>query len=673
MTTEFHSSAQSELAPAGRATDFRSDIDGLRAIAIVLVVAYHAGVPGFSGGFVGVDVFFVISGYLITRILLRETTTGSRVVLRQFWAKRIRRLVPALAAMVIVTLGASALILSPFEWQNLPKDAAAAGLYVSNVVFARAEVGYFDVHGIESPLLHTWSLGVEEQFYVLWPLLFIGTALVVQATVRRRRALLSLFGAGAVVSFTLSLWLTRRGSPWAFFSLPTRAWEFAAAGILAGVAVPHFARRHIGTVLHVLGLALLAAAVVLFNGNDPYPGFRAVVPVAATLTLIVAGAASTPMTTINRVLASPPMQWLGRLSYSWYLWHWPAMILAAAWLDHDTTAVRAIAGLAALIPAAAAHRWIENPVRFSKHLSVSPIRTIALGVGVTAVVVVTSIGFALHSSRVEGTTRFKELAAVRAAPRGLQCAATARSSSGIEYCLDGDLESPTTVMLVGDSHARQWMAAFAESAKRLHLRLAVRELSVCPSIPIRVTSFEGIEKTDCAAFRDDTLALIQELKPQAVVLSNYRGYGDQILRPDGTHAAGDEQVRLWQSAFSEQVTQLRALGTTVGVVNDNPRLAVDPLVCMSRPGNTEATCRPSRKDSLIAVAPFERAETMVLNGIKDIASFGATDEICNATSCDLRQGSTYVFVDRDHLTAAWTLRHSELVDPFLRELALPAS
>ena len=525
------------------------------------------------------------------------------------------------------------------------------------------------MHGVESPFLHTWSLGVEEQFYLLWPLLFVGVALVARSALRRRRSLLALFGASAVVSFALSLWLTRRGSPWAFFSLPTRAWEFAAAGILAGATVPRqLQHRHVRTGAYVTGLLLLGAATVLFHGGDPYPGVRALVPVAATLLLILAGSVSAPASTITRVLSLAPVQRLGRLSYSWYLWHWPIMIVAVAWLDRDTTTVRVAAGLLALAPAAAAYRWVENPVRFHSRLVVSPVRTIAMGVGVTALVIGASFTFRSYSAHELASDGYRELAAVKDGPRGLDCDPPERSATGIEYCVGGDPTSSTTVMLIGDSHAMQWSRAFSASAERLHVRLVVRAMSVCPSIPLRVTSFEGIEKPDCAAYRNDTRSLIDELRPDAVVVSDYRGYADQILRPDGAHADPAEQAELWRTAFAEQMAAFQELGVRVGVVVDNPRLAFDPLVCMSRRGNSEQSCRPSRADALARVIPFERAEQRVLQQTGEVPTFGVTDRICDDAACDLRQNGAFVFRDRDHLAAAWTMQHSRLIDPFLKEL-----
>ena len=649
---------------------FRPDIDGLRTIAIVLVVAFHAHVPGFGGGFIGVDVFFVISGYLISRNLLAESASGQPVRLLDFWAKRIRRLVPALALMVIATLALSALILSPFEWTDLPREAGAAALYVSNILFATAETSYFDVRGGESPFLHTWSLGVEEQFYVVWPLLFLAVAWLVRRPDGRKRTLLCLFGAGATVSFALSLWLTQRGSPWAFYSLPTRAWEFAAAGLLAGIVVPAALRgRRAQVAGYATGFILLGAATLAFRGDQPYPGLRAVVPVAATLLLLVAGESSdSPPSPLHRALAARPMQWVGRVSYSWYLWHWPAMILAVAWLDRDSTPIRVTAGLLALPIAGAAHHWVENPLRFSAWLTTSRARTVAMGAGVTLLVVVAAVGFARYSDRALTSDRYAELVATKDAHRGLDCAVDERSPSGIDYCLDGDLGASRTIMLIGDSHARQWMAAFADGAESADARLAVRWKSVCPSLPVRVTSFEGIESADCAAFRTETLRLVEELRPDVVVVANYSGYRDQILTGDGSDADRAEQAEIWADGFAEHLEGLQGSGARIGVVVDNPRLETDPLVCLSRRGNTEEECQPTRSAALAATAPFQSAEADVMERIGGITTFGVTDRICDSDRCDLIQGSDFVFVDRDHLSVAWTMGQDALIANFFSDL-----
>jgi peptidoglycan/LPS O-acetylase OafA/YrhL len=211
-------------APAGPRR-FRGDIDGLRAVAIVLVVGYHALIPGFHGGFIGVDVFFVISGFLITRNLLSESTRTGRVALMTFWAKRIRRLVPALALMVVVVVALALIVLPSLDWPSVADQARAALLYVSNLVFARQATDYFGGDISTSLFLHTWSLGVEEQFYLLWPLLVGGACLLVRGRERRllRPVLIVGFGVTFVVSLSLCVHLTSTGSAFAFFGLPSRA------------------------------------------------------------------------------------------------------------------------------------------------------------------------------------------------------------------------------------------------------------------------------------------------------------------------------------------------------------------------------------------------------------------------------------------------------------------
>ena len=220
-------------------------------------------------------------------------------------------------------------------------------------------------------------------------------------------------------------------------------------------------------------------------------------------------------------------------------------------------------------------------------------------------------------------------------------------------------------MLIGDSHARQWMAAFADGAKKSEARLVVRWKSVCPSIPVRVTSFEGIESADCATFRTETLQLVEELRPDVVVVANYSGYRDQILTGDGSDADRAEQAEIWADGFAEHLEGLQGSGARIGVVVDNPRLETDPLVCLSRRGNTEEECQPTRSAALAATAPFQSAEADVMERIGGITTFGVTDRICDSDRCDLIQGGDFVFVDRDHLSVAWTRRHVDHVAAFL--------
>ncbi len=282
---------RSPTAPTGsRAADriasFRSDLDGLRAVAIVLVVGYHIGLTGFDGGFVGVDVFFVLSGFLITRNLLGELDRRD-VSLTRFWAKRIRRLMPALTLVTVMTLAASMLVLTPFDWAATARDGLASLFYVSNITFAQQSLNYF-AGGVErSPFLHTWSLSVEEQFYLVWPIAFAVLARLVRSPGVRRAVLGLLFASTSAVSFLLAMKLTARGTPWSFFSLPTRAWEFGLAGLLALVArSPRFTSGpQAASVVAGCGGVLLAVSLLVLDGSSRHPGMVTLLPVTGTLQL----------------------------------------------------------------------------------------------------------------------------------------------------------------------------------------------------------------------------------------------------------------------------------------------------------------------------------------------------------------------------------------------------
>ena len=295
-------------------TSFRPDIQGLRALAVLFVVFYHARFPFFSGGYVGVDVFFVISGYLISGLLLREMERTGSIALLNFYARRIRRLLPAASVMLLATMVMARLWLSPLEQVELAPSVFFSAVYASNLWFASRATDYLagDVH--DNLLLHTWSLSVEEQFYLVWPALILLAARIRVARQLRTRVLVAmavLFG----VSLGIGLWVTKVSQPWAFFGSPMRAWEFAAGG-LAFMLTRRVARWPDGirNGLVALGFAVTVCAVLLFDDRTPFPGLAALVPVGGTALMIVAGTGRGFMT---RWLGTPVMQLIGNISYSW--------------------------------------------------------------------------------------------------------------------------------------------------------------------------------------------------------------------------------------------------------------------------------------------------------------------------------------------------------------------
>jgi peptidoglycan/LPS O-acetylase OafA/YrhL len=366
----------------GRELDrgFRPDIEGLRALAVIAVVVYHARLLGVHGGFVGVDVFFVVSGFLITRLILDELASTGRLSLRSFWARRARRLLAASALVVAATALGSHLVLAPLTQRSVVTDVVAAATFTSNFVFAGRLGSYFGAQLAEStpsPLLHFWSLAVEEQFYLCWPPLLV---LLTRRPRQYRRLVLTTVVILGGLGFVLAAWMTPRAPSWAFFLLPTRMGELLAGALLAVVGsrvrrIPAGVRA----ALAWAGLAVVVWACFGFDEAMPWPGTAVLVPVLGTMAVIVGGSVTRLAWTPARPLRARGLQWIGRHSYALYLWHWPLLVLADArwgplnWVQR-VVAVAVAVGLSAL-----SFRYVENPARHARALVTRPARSLAFG------------------------------------------------------------------------------------------------------------------------------------------------------------------------------------------------------------------------------------------------------------------------------------------------------
>ncbi|HUR77147.1 MAG TPA: acyltransferase family protein, partial [Acidimicrobiales bacterium] len=466
---------------------FRRDIEGLRAVAVVVVMAYHAGVPRFTGGFVGVDVFFVISGFLITGLLLRDTERSAWARIRHFYARRVRRIVPAATLVILVTLAGAAMLQNPLLQPAARDDAVSAMFFFSNFRFHHLATDYFHQGAAPSLFQHFWSLSVEEQFYIVWPALLVVVS--VGAAVRRRGALAVVTAVG-VASFVLGWRLTSRDPSFAFFLLPTRAWELCAGAGLALIGDRVRMTTAASRVVRAVGLGLIVAAVFGFDNATPFPGAAGLLPVAGSALVIAAGMPSGDHE--GRVLTPGIMQLGGRCSYSLYLWHWPALMLYAlrrpSILTNWREAVIVLATVA--VPGAlVSYHVVERP--FRSQFNRRPDRQSLLA----GVVIAAVFGLALfpygaaaattldagQRARVTGVTpdhatpfvpsnmeptlngarKFREVVAA------LDCQRTPLG------CVTGDPNATTTVVLYGDSYADHWALAFALLGRRQHWRIEI--------------------------------------------------------------------------------------------------------------------------------------------------------------------------------------------------------
>ncbi len=364
---------------------FRPDIEGLRALAVLLVIAAHAGFGLFAGGYVGVDVFFVLSGFLITGLLLKAHDSRGRISLADFYARRVRRILPASTLVLLVTVLASFAALGAYSATRIAGDAQWASLFAANVAFIQQKTNYLNAELPPSPLQHFWTLGVEEQFYAVWPLAMI----VIGSVARRiplRRKLGVVLCAGIAASLAWCIAQTASNATAAYFSPLTRAWELGAGALLAVIA-PHLLRlpRLLGVVMSVGGVLAILAAGLTFTTLTPFPGVAAVLP-AGGAALAVAGGTIAPGDGVERVLRLGVFQWLGKLSYSLYLWHWPLLTIPREYQGSDLgLGETLLLCLLAVALAALTFRVLEHPIRSSRWLKQQPpLLSVALGLCLVA-------------------------------------------------------------------------------------------------------------------------------------------------------------------------------------------------------------------------------------------------------------------------------------------------
>ena len=685
----------------------RTDIEGLRAIAVLAVLLFHAGVPGLAGGYVGVDVFFVVSGFLITSLLVTEKESSGSISLSSFYARRVRRLLPVSAVVAISTLISSWIWLEPLRLRGLANDVLAVATFSSNFVFAHRGADYLQSTLPPSPLQHYWSLAVEEQFYVVWPLLIallcIGATATSRFSIRARVAVVST--VVAVVSFVLCMQMMDSSQPWAFFSPHTRAFELAVgavAAVLPMVTAKWF--RSVSAVMAWIGLIGIVVAVIRFDETTKFPGPWALLPVIATA-LVLRGGMATQWAP-NAALQLAPFQWLGSRSYSAYLWHWPILIVVAAGFNRELSVTDGLVCTAiALGLSEFSYRLVENPIRHD--ISIRGLRAAAMataiivlvaGAGVLArnnpptitagpdATTPTLIGDTTIPSGLAATTTTLVPTAPTLPPQGkpVQAIVEAASKTGLpgnltpglsraisdmpiiynnnchagfsairpKNCVFGNKDSAIVVGLYGDSHAAQWFPALEKVAIKRNWKLITYTKRGCPPAEIPTySSVLGKVYKECAPWRRNVLDQMVTDGVQVVFVAHF----DRLLSASTKKPMWQKE---WREAMKGTVAELEDRGIKPILVQDTPYPGQDVPTCLSRSYTNIQQCSPSvtaayRADMHEMLVDFDREGQQVL---------WVKKWFCTALSCPTVVGNVLVYRDDNHMTVTYASLIAPLLD-----------
>ncbi|MEU5719074.1 acyltransferase family protein [Streptomyces sp. NPDC020403] len=675
---------------AGHAA-LRLDIQGLRAVAVSLVALSHAGVTQVAGGYIGVDVFFVISGFLITALMLREHAKEGRIGLGRFYARRALRLLPASTLVVMATLAGSWLFLGPLRFADYAKDAIASAWYVVNFRLAETGTDYFNTDVPPSPFQHFWSLAVEEQFYLIWPIL-----LIVALKVFRRRVLLGIpLFVLAAASFAVNLHLTETSPAWAYFGSQGRIWELAVGALLALAAHRlHEIPQAIAAVLSWAGLAAIAYGAVVFDDSTVFPGYNAVVPVIGAAAVLACGSAGGRYGA-GALLSLRPAVWVGGISYAWYLWHWPLILLvpaAAGFGEHGR--LRLAAALCGIPLAWLTLRLVENPMRFHRALKTRTGRGLTVGLSLSAVAALAAVVAAqfppgLASGSAHQDTRetldgasdpqaaltrllgeridklpsnlspsMHDVAYKRTAVVTDDCALTTFDVVQTQPCLYGDTKGEHSVVLFGDSHIAQWFPAMDAIAKKYHWRLYVFTKNSCKVSQITIEGNPGQPYATCDTWRDVSIEKIRKMQPELVITSSSQS---AKLWGDGDIA------EVWGKGQAETYRMLQQGRTRVLTLLDSPWPKSNAVDCAVAHPDDLAACARDRSEAdrnpAVTKAILAAAEA------QHVATIDPYDWICAPSgNCPIVVGNTMVYRDYGHLADAYVEALTPLVEDRLLNL-----
>jgi peptidoglycan/LPS O-acetylase OafA/YrhL len=661
-----------------QAADYRADIDGLRGVAIALVCLFHAEVPPFTGGFVGVDVFFVISGFVITGVLLKDLQQG-RLSLKGFFLRRIRRLAPALAFLLLTCLVVFSLIYPPGYLRDFGASVVSQSLFVSNIYFWRTAT-YFGTPAEARPLLHTWSLSIEEQFYLIYATAFVILARFQRATLLRTLA------AALLLSLAVAIVATIPEPNASFFLLPTRAWELLA-GALAAVWLdangPGLAANSLtANVVAACGLIAIVASAALYSTATPFPYLYACLPVAGAVALAWV---SRPSLTAS-LLASKPVVLVGKISYSLYLWHWVCLALER-WITFGApTAIERAAAILASVPiACASWRFIESPIRQKRVLGSD--RAIVVFAAVATAVAVLFGCLAYYSDGFPGRAR----AALAGFQRPVRSAREHecyddRSRGTVRFCEIGSPDSPVSFIAIGDSHALSLLPTLEALAAQHHLRGVFGGTSGCPPFLGVTPRRDAASAERCRLLNEKSLQMAKDLKVSQIVLMGrwdyYTGIGpDGHFQAISSAAHRSASISASRAVFTEQlratVQAYARIGVSTDIVLQVPQQRTDPESFLYRKflpavlgglnGQIEGTLdlAQHRRDQRYNEEVFARTP--------GIRTFDLAPRLCpNAGTCLMFLNGRSLYFDTSHLSVVGADYVAPALDPLFARIARSA-
>ena len=701
---------------------YRRDIEGLRAIAVIAVLLFHFGVPGMQGGYIGVDVFFVISGFLITSLLIAERSGTGRVSLRDFYARRIRRLLPISAVVLGATAIASATWLEPTRLADLAQDIRHAATFTVNTVFANRGTDYLGAELPPSPIQHYWSLAVEEQFYMLWPALIAIVTIGARNVKARVAATMAII---VVLSLAMSILLVDSHPAWTFFGLHTRAWELGLGSFLS---VTYLAVRQMSVRLRAMiswsGLVLIAITVVSFGGVSGFPGWIAMIPVLATCAVLI-GSDDVERGPI-RLLGHPVMQWVGQRSYSLYLWHWPVLIIADAHVGDDLSAVQRLAVLSITVGLAEiGHRFVENPIRRSPALVTHSRLTFGLGGGLVVVGLIVGVALGayepnmstgviaseptfapvvttipqLTTTSINGNTSVPETtttnperpeyismeqtlpiqAIVDAVPNQIVPDNLEPSLLGAKYdtsvvyengchqyydsavtedCVFGDPNGAITIALWGDSHAAQWFEALKAIAGENGWRFLSITQGGCPFLD--VLTFSSTDEADNSFCIPWRESVREYMKAEGVDVVLLSQYYE--LRDARDRKAIKSDV--WAELLGPLLDGLRSDGIEPVVLGDTPDPPDDVPKCVSAQRNSVQSCASGEmSDAARAVDDVVRTITVE----RGVSFVEPRKWLCSNRICPVIVGNLLVYRDSHHISN----RFMQWLTPVVADVLVP--